>query len=62
MDFSMEIASMAMNLKAAQYQQNYSLAVVDKAMDTMEQVGQELEEMLPEEIPLPKGEFLDVYA
>ena len=62
MDISMDIASMAINMKAAQFQQNYSLAVVDKAMHTMEQAGQELSEMLPEAPLIPRGEFLDVYA
>ena len=62
MDLSMDIAAMATNMKAAQFQQNYSLAVVDKAMETMEQAGQELSEMLPEEPLIPKGEYFDVYA
>ena len=56
------IASMATDMKAAQFATNYSLAVTKKMMDTQELAGQELMKML-EAVPTPaKGDFIDVYA
>ncbi len=62
MDFTTEIAAMAMDMKAAQFQQNYSLAVTKKAMDATETAMQEMIDMMPEIPAPPKGEFIDVYA
>ena len=53
------IASMAMSMKAAQFQVQYSTAVTKKVMDTAELAGQEMVRMLEE---LPKGQYIDPYA
>lgn len=54
------IAGMAMDMQAAQFATNYSMAVTKKMMDTQELAAQEMLTMLP---PTPgKGEFIDVYA
>lgn len=56
------IASMAMNMSAAQTAANYSIAVTKKMMDTQELAGQELVKML-EAVPTPaKGQYIDTYA
>ncbi len=54
------IASMATDMKAAQFATNYSLAVTKKMMDTQELAGQELLNMLPSTPGM--GEFIDTYA
>ena len=59
MDFMTGIASMAMDMKAAQFAQNYSIAVEAKALDAMEEMGQGLVELM---MSVPKGEYVDVYA
>lgn len=62
MDYMMGIANVAMGMKAEQYAQNYSIAVEAKALDTIEQMGNEMLELM-NSVPLPpKGEFIDVYA
>ena len=54
------IARMAMDMSAASFATNYSMAVTKKMMDAQELAGQELLNMLPE---LPaKGDFIDTYA
>ena len=68
MDFTMSIASMAMDMKAAQFAQDYAVSLTSKVMDTQEQLAaNEIREMMPQapqvpEIQIPKGEFIDVYA
>ena len=59
MDLSMQIAGMAMSMKAAEFAQNYSIAVEAKALDAMEEMGQGLLKMMTS---VPKGEYIDVYA
>lgn len=54
------IASMAMDMKAAQFATEYSLAVTKKVMDTQELAAQEMIEMLPPTQPM--GDFIDTYA
>lgn len=58
------IASMAMDMSAASFAADYSLAVTKKMMDTQELAGQELLNMLPDQAAMvpPKGDFIDVYA
>ena len=58
------IASMAMDMSAASFATEYSLAVTKKMMDTQELAGQELVNMLPDLAAMapPKGDFIDVYA
>ena len=52
MDMMNNIASSAMNMSAAQFEQQYSISVQKKAMETQELALQELQEMLP---PSPYG-------
>ena len=47
MDMMNSIASSAMNMSAAQFEQQYSISVQKKAMETQELALQELQEMLP---------------
>lgn len=54
------IASVAMDMSAAQVANQYAISVTKKMMDTQELAGQELIKMLP---PTPgKGQYIDVYA
>ena len=63
MDMMTDIAAMAMDMKAAQFQQNYSLSVAKKAMDTGEEMAETLiNDMMPQVPQIPKGEYIDVYA
>lgn len=56
------IAGMAMQMSAATFATNYSLAVTKKMMDSQELAGQEIAKML-EAVPTPaKGDYIDVYA
>ena len=62
MDMMNSIASASMSMSAAMFQQNYSIAVTKKMMDTQELAGQELVKML-EAVPTPaKGQYIDTYA
>lgn len=54
------IAGMAMDMQAAQFATNYSMAVTKKMMDTQELAAQEMLAMLPPTQGM--GEFIDVYA
>ena len=63
MDMMTDIAAMAMDMKAAQFQQNYSLSVAKKAMDSGEEMAETLiNDMMPQIPQIPKGEYIDVYA
>lgn len=54
------IVSSAMEMKAAQFATQYSMAVTKKVMDTQELAAQELLEMLP---PVQDpGQYIDTYA
>ncbi len=55
MDMMNSIASSAMNMSAAQFEQQYSISVQKKAMDVEELALQELQEMLPTGTPSPYG-------
>ena len=57
MDLMNGIASMAMSLQSASLQQNYSIAVAKKSMETQEMAAQELLRMLS-----PQQSVIDVYA
>lgn len=59
MDMMTDFAAMSVNMNQAALQQDVSLAVTKKVMDTQELAGQELQRMLPE---LPKGKYIDTYA
>lgn len=57
------IASMAMGMSAASFETNYSIAVTKKMMDSEQLAAQELTKMLEAvPSPLPKGQYIDVYA
>ena len=64
MGWDMAVASIGMDLKAVQFQQNYAMAVQDLAMDSMKLAESEVLDMVSESgVPqIPKGEFIDVYA
>ena len=62
MDLASSIASGAMTLSAAQTQQQYSIAVTKKVMDTQEIALQGLLEMLPQQSAPAKGVYIDTYA
>ncbi len=47
MDIMNSIASSAMSMSAAQFEQQYAISVQKKAMDVEELALQELQEMLP---------------
>ena len=51
MDMMNSIASASISMSAALFQQNYSIAVTKKMMDTEELALQELQEMLPPSSP-----------
>lgn len=51
------IAAMSINMNQASLQQDVSLAVTKKVMDSQELALEELTEMLP-----AKGQFIDTYA
>lgn len=57
---------MATSMKAAEFANNYSIAVQKKMMDTQELAAQEVLEMLPDvqqmQMAVPKGQYIDVYA
>ena len=59
MDMMSGIAATATSLSAAQLQQNYSLAVTKKAMDTQEMQAQAMLEMMAQPM---KGTYIDTYA
>lgn len=57
------IASAAMDMSAAQFSAEYSIAVTKKVMDTQELAAQELLNMMPATPPITaKGELIDTYA
>ena len=58
------IAGMAMSMSAANFANNYSLAVTKKMMDSEELAMQEITKMLEAAVPAApaKGDFIDVYA
>lgn len=62
MDMMNSIAATATSMSAAQFQQNYSLAVTKKAMDSQELAAQELLSMLPQQAGPRLGTYIDTYA
>ena len=55
------IASMAMDMSAAQFANQYAISVTKKSMEVEELAAQEMLNMLPN-ISVPKGDFIDTYA
>ncbi len=58
-DMMGSVAMMAMEMKAAAYDESYSVSMMKKTMDTVETEAQNLLEMMPQ---VPKGQYVDVYA
>ncbi len=58
------LAAMAMSMSAANFANNYSIAVTKKMMDSEELAMQEITKMLEAAVPAgpAKGNFIDVYA
>lgn len=54
------IASAAMEMSAAQFSVDYSMAMTKKVMDSQELAAQELLRMLP--APEGMGQYIDTYA
>ncbi len=54
------IASAAMEMSAAQFSVNYSMAMTKKVMDSQELAAQELLRMLPATEGM--GQYIDTYA
>ncbi len=61
MDLMNSIASASMSMSAAMFQQNYSIAVTKKMMDTENLALEEMTEMLQQQTP-PSPYNFDVYA
>ena len=58
MDLIMSIAAMSVNMKSAQLQQDVSVAMLKKAMNAQEALGESIVEMM---LPAPEpGRLLDV--
>ncbi|MGI5962413.1 MAG: YjfB family protein [Lawsonibacter sp.] len=57
-----QIAASAVSMASAQFQQNYSVAVTKKAMDSQELAMQELLRMLPQQPAVAQGNYIDTYA
>ena len=65
MDYMPDIAALSMDLKAAQFSQQYAVSIQKKAMDLEETVAGEIIDMMPDaaNVPvIPKGEIIDMYA
>lgn len=58
MDMMTGIAAMSMSMNAASLQQEVSLSVAKKAMDSQNVALETMQEMLAP----PKGDFIDTYA
>ncbi len=61
MDLANSIAAYSMSMSAMQFQQDYSVSMMKKAMDTQETAAQELLDMLPA-VSSSLGQHIDVYA
>lgn len=61
MDMLNSIAAASMDMSAARFSVDYSLAVTKKTMETQELAGQELAKMLSSASEA-KGKFIDTYA
>ena len=62
MDMMNDIAAMGMQMKAADFAQQYSGSVMKKVMDLPEQAAELLTDMLSAAPVAPKGQYIDVYA
>lgn len=62
MDLMNDIALLGMQMKAADFAQDYSLSVMKKVMELPEQSAELLSELLPATAAIPKGQYIDVFA
>ena len=62
MDLMNDIALLGMQMKAADFAQNYSISVMKKVMETPDLIGELINDMLPATAAVPKGQYIDVYA
>ena len=62
MDMMNDIAAMGMQMKTADFAQQYSVSVMKKVMDLSGQTAELLADMLPAAPMVPKGQYIDVYA
>lgn len=62
MDLMNSIAAMSMQMKAADFAQNYSMSVMKKVMDLPEQTAELLADMMPAAAVAPKGQYIDVFV
>ncbi len=59
MDMMNSIAAASMSMSAMRTEQQYSVSLMKKSMESMEQQAATLLDMLPQ---MPKGQYIDVYA
>lgn len=59
MEMMNSIAQASMSMSAANFEQQYSISVMKKSMDSAEQEMDAILDMLPQQ---PKGQYIDVYA
>lgn len=59
MDLMNGIALMSMQMKAADFSQNYSISVMKKVMEMPELSAELLSDMMP---VIPKGQYIDMYV
>lgn len=62
MDLINDITMLSMQMKAADFAQNYSVSVLKKVMDLPELSAELLADMLPATAAVPKGEYIDVFV
>lgn len=62
MDLMNDIALLGMQMKAADFAQNYSMSVLKKVMETPELSAELISDMLPATAAVPKGQYIDVFA
>ena len=55
------VAGAAMELKSSQVMQNYSISLAKKVMDSQEQMASTIiSDMMPQQMEMPKGDFIDI--
>ena len=62
MDLMNDIALLSMQMKAADFAQNYSISVMKKVMEVPEMSAELLNDMMSAAPVVPKGQYIDVYA
>ena len=62
MDLMNDIAQLSMQMKAADFAQNYSISVMKKVMETPEMSAELISDMMPAAAMAPKGQYIDVFV